>query len=251
MKSKFIYFVITIILINTILGLYYRPCGWIERKYGATTAIWNPGEYLIQGLEGFGIYKVDGRGYLNPEFEPDEIEYLTVGSSHTLGKEVWFGNRYTDILNVKFGEKKFYSVAQDAFFFPKIAKGFTALISEFPNTNGIIIEIGNTEFTNIELQSALEQRKFKEEECGDNILKSKSSLYKFKLKIKEYTPLLSIIKKQLQLVEMNQKTESTEKENVNLLEYENNLNRVLKQMREVYQEKIIVVYHPTVSFQKK
>jgi len=256
MKRTFIGLGLGIIFINSLLFFYFRPCGWIERNSGATAAIWNPGKYIIQGLEGYGIYRVDSRGYLNPEFDIDEIEYITVGSSYTQGKEVLYGNRYTDILNQKAADKMFYSVSQDGLVFPQIAKGFTALVSEFPNTKKIIIEIATTSFNSTELQSALEQREFKEEECGENILENMSLTSKLKIKIKEFAPLLSVIKKQLQVLESIQETEKIEEKNktedrdIELLEYEYILDTVLKKMKEVYQGEIIIVYHPTVSFQR-
>lgn len=241
---------IVLAIFNLILGLYYRPSGWIDRSYGATTAIWNPGTTYIQGMEGYGIYKVDKRGYLNPEFEMAEIEYLTVGASHSQGKEVLYGNRYTDLLNAKNGANKYYTVSQDGMFFPQIVTGFSAIVSEFPNVKGIIIEIGGTWFEGEVLQKSLKQRDFKEEECGENLWKGLSLNSKLKAKVKEYTPFLSIAKKQLQLVESKQKIKKEDKKKIDLAEYEIYLNCILEKMKEIYQGDIIIAYHPLVSLQK-
>lgn len=53
------------LLINIILFKYEKPAGWIDRSNAATDSIWNPGSTIVHGTEGYGVYTVDSKGYLN------------------------------------------------------------------------------------------------------------------------------------------------------------------------------------------
>ena len=60
-------FVIAFFCCNFFAFFYETSPGWIERKNSATFGIWNPRSTIIHGSEGYGIYKVDSRGYVNPD----------------------------------------------------------------------------------------------------------------------------------------------------------------------------------------
>lgn len=92
-------FCLAFLILNFAILFYSRPVGWINRDKAVTVSIWNPGATIIHGKEGRGIYTIDENGYLNTGVLIDSNYILTVGASHTQGKEVLNGKRYSDLLN--------------------------------------------------------------------------------------------------------------------------------------------------------
>lgn len=245
-------------LANTLMFVYNRQPGWLERSHGATTSIWRPGSFIVQGQEGYGIHVVDRNGYLNRGTLVDDNYVLVVGSSQTEGKEVKSGERYCDILNValqKAEEKDtsdllVYNVSMDANYLPKMLSGFTALISEFPDSSCIVLEIGTTDYTADELQKMLIQREYHESETGEKIQQSLSAKERLKLMMKEFFPLLNHVKSQYKAMgAVNQQSGSMKEETVikDMESYEKQLGEVFQMLDDLYQGQIIFLYHPTME----
>lgn len=207
------------------------------------------------GTEGRGIYHVDNKGYVNLSAPLEENGIIVVGASHTQGKEVKFGKRYTDILNKRLAvsEKtlKVYNVSQDGYFFPDIVKGFKCITGEFPKAGTIIIEIGATEFDEAALADAAAQRIYNENENGENIVQGLSVKKYLTLKVKEISPLLSLLKQQYKSIYSNDKNDKTVSDEMDLDYYKNILDKDLRLIRSEYAGNLIIMYHPVVELDKK
>lgn len=268
MKNRFIIklfqwlaaIVISCVIVNAFSFLYYRLTGWIDREGGATLSIWDPYTYIINAIEGYGVYKVDSRGYVNEDKTLGDEYVLCVGASFTQGKEVTSGKRYTDILNDMLSDGDeclaVYNVSQDGYFFPDIISGFKAIVSEFPSSDTIIIETCSTSFSSEQLDNALIQRQYNPYENGDCIIDTLSTKQRIKIKVKEALPLLSIMKKQSQTRGMNNSSvndvannavnnavSNVEKKEFNYDSYSAALDDCLKLIRSEYDGKLIIMYH--------
>lgn len=239
-------FITSLGICNILAGLYLYKPGWIDRDNAATTAIWNPGAFLWNCAEGFGYYQIDRNGYVNPSLPLIEKGYtLIIGSSYTQGKEVPEGKRYSDLLNKMLSDSKdslcVYNVSQDGLFLPEIIAGFSALVQEFPNSDNIIIEIANTDYSKKELLNALVQRAFDINDIGMNIKSSLPFNENFRIYIKEIFPIATLIKRQIgTAMEMAEPDEGkTAGDNL-----KDTFDVVLAAIRAEYGGKVIIVYHP-------
>lgn len=240
---------IAFILVNGCMFFYERTAGWIDITGGSTDSIWMPRTLIIHNTEGHGIYSADKKGYLNSGELQSSNYILAVGASHTQGKEVSNGFRYTDLLNSYYGfdkkEKKVYNLSQDAYFFPDIIRNFKAILSEFPNSSAIIIELMKTVETPEDLTKALKQRKYDELNNGQRTSENLSRKKKFTIAIKEEIPILSIVKKQVETA--FKKEEDVEQDKIDMQKYNNALEKCLRLIRSEYNGKLIIIYHPEIS----
>ena len=173
-KNWILAFVIAVLIGNSVSLIYERPTGWIDRENSSTPAIFNPGSVLVHNTEGHGVYQADKNGYFNKGTLVDSGYTIITGASHTAGKEVAYGYRYSDLLNLmlksdsKYSEDDIvaYNVSMDAYFFPAIINGFSCIVSEFPNSDNIVIEVGKTNFDVESLETALPQKLYSESERG-------------------------------------------------------------------------------------
>ena len=244
--------IVAAIICNTFLFVYHRPTGWIDRDKGATNSIWDPGTWIVWGTEGRSIRQVDRNGYLNEDKELSEDGYvLVVGTSHTQGKEVGKGKRYTDILNeymMRSTEKlEVYNCSQDSYYFPKVAKGFVAINEEFKDAKSIIIEMGSVEWKVSELENALSQREYDFMQNGSVIkdVLPKSKL--ISLKIKEWFPIYSNIKVQFENKRNAETDNVADTISENESDYEKAVDRVLNLMCTEFDGQLIIMYHPSVQ----
>lgn len=243
---------LAVFICNVLLCFYHKPAGWIERTESATNAIWRPGSTLIMGTEGRGVYHVDKDGYLNADLPKQEEYCLVLGASYTQGKEVRFGERYTDLLNEMLAESEerlaVYNCSQDAKFLPGIINDFYAVTQEFPDAGTIVIETGNTDFTVKELAAACEQHGYDESQRGSVIEETMSGTQKIKMLIKEGLPFYTILKSQLAAMKgVNATDRNTEDEPVIDSLQEESLNKALELIRSQYAGKLVIMYHPMVS----
>ena len=244
--------VFAVFLCNALLYFYHRPAGWIERTNSATSAIWRPGSTLIMGTEGRGVYHVDKEGYLNADLPRQEGYCLVLGASYTQGKEVRFGERYTDLLNDMLAESDdklaVYNCSQDAKFLPGIINDFYAVTQEFPDAGTIVIETGNTDFTVKELIAACEQHGYDANQRGSVITENMSKTQKLKMLVKESLPFYTILKSQLAAMKgVNATARNAEKEPVVDSLKAESLNGALELIRSQYAGRLVIMYHPTVS----
>lgn len=143
-----------------------------------------------------------------------------------------------------------YNLSQDGFYFPDIAKHFEAIIGEFPNSDTIIIEIGSTNFSADELVDALNQVEYDTTQDGDKIINSLSSFTKLKLLIKENIPLFTQASKQMELLsEEDDDSIDSETEDIDLTTYTEALNYVCSMLAQIYDGRIIIMYHPSMTIE--
>ena len=248
-------FLIMAVIMNIALAFYNRSAGWIDRSTGATRAIFYPNTGILYSTEGRGYHKSDSRGYVNDVDVLADNYVIAVGASHSQGKEVGQGERYTDLLNKWLGyedEAYVYNVSQSANYYPRIVKGFSALVQEFPDASKIVIEIGNTYYTADELTEALEQRDFDEKQTGAHIFSTLSTVKKISILAKQYSPLLfNINERYNELEKLSAENKSSgEEAEFDIDEYTNALAKTLELITSEYDGEIIVLYHPNVNIEK-
>lgn len=239
--------VLAVCISNVFLGLYSRDTGWIDRDKASTTGIYLPNTSFLHGKEGRGYHVVDSRGYVNDTDKLADNYIIAVGASHNQGEEVPRGKRYTDLLNSWSGHTEdayVYNVSQNAYFLPKVIKGFTALTTEFPNSSKIIIEVNATTFDIEDLQDALEQREYDETQTGQNILPTLSTVAKIKILAKRYLPLMNDVNAQIKAIKNPKSNDDNE---IDLIEYEKALDDGLALIRSIYSNEIIIMYHPKLE----
>lgn len=241
-----------VLFCNILLCFYHRPAGWIERTQSATNAIWRPGSTMIMGTEGRGVYHVDKDGYLNADLPRQEDYCLVLGASYTQGKEVRFGERYTDLLNNMLAESNdklaVYNCSQDAKFLPGIINDFYAITQEFADAESIVIETGNTDFTVKELVAACEQHGYDENQRGSVLTENMSAMQRLKLYVKEGLPIYTILKSQLAAMKgVDATVRNAEDEPVADSVQEESLHAALALIRSQYDGMLVILYHPTVS----
>lgn len=137
-------------IVNIFSMFYYKSPGFMKRVTGATNAIWYPDSFYIMGYEGYGINHIDKNGYVNEAGSLADEYILVMGSSQTEGLHVNGSQNYTSLLNNYYGtgdDVTVYNIARSGRTWLDIISGFSASLEEFPNSNTIIIEIGNTDFS--------------------------------------------------------------------------------------------------------
>jgi hypothetical protein len=225
-------------IVNLLCMGYERLVGWIETPNGPSPAHWNPGAILVHGTEGYGITKIDQNGYINPDGTLEDSHILCMGSSHTQGKELPSGKNYTALLNTHFaageGSLAAYNIACDGNFLPSLIKHFPAAVEAFPNASAITIEISNTDISVEELEYALEQAAYVQDQTAQLGLVSK-----LKMLIKEYFPLLNLIKSKLETAASAAPAgaEAVSQDAAALL------REALELIRSQYDGEIIFIYH--------
>ncbi len=251
---------IAAVICNSCLFLYHRPPGWIDREHAATKAIWNPGSTIVHGKEGRGIYKVDSRGYVNDDLPLQKEYWIVAGASHTQGKEITRGKRYSDLLNAALRKDNtalaVYNIGMDGHYFPVIIHELTNITKEFPDAKGIIIEMSNSSFSKEELFYALEQNSYDANESGAVISETMEFTEKIKLLTKEMTPLRTILKEQYRVL---QETYNSEDEKI-LQGGENNesdqdedalIDKICSCIADITNCKVIIIYHPRIALSEE
>ncbi len=237
--------VVGFFIVNLLCFVYERPTGWIETPNGPGPAGWNPNSILVHGTEGFGIVKVDENGYLNPEGTLQENFILCMGSSHTQGKEISPDKKYSALVNDYFskgeGSLAAYNIGSDGNFLPALIKHFPAAAQAFPGAGVITIEISDVDFPADELEEALQQVNYEEWSTVVNIKQNMGIVDKLKIAIKEYFPLISLVKSKLETTSASGGEAVEEKpDNERAAEA---LKKTLKLMRSQYDGEIIFIYH--------
>ena len=248
----------TFLLMNIVCFLFYHLPYWFDRDTDATSSIWRPGSFILQMKEGFGLNYVDENGYVNSDKPLASSDYiLTMGSSHTQGKEVSQGNRFTDIMDSKLGNGKeltVYNMACDGNYYTSIVKGFDASIAEVPKAKAVVIEIPSTDYTSEELNDCLVQRDYDMGQQGKSLYSSMSRTQKIKAFIKENLPIVNLIKKQSSSIRLSfsgafgLSRAKTENESVSCSdeEYYTMIKKTAEHIRKSFTGQVIVVYHPEV-----
>lgn len=233
------------------------------RSTNATEMVWNPDSYIIHSSEGLGFYSVDKNGYLN-KTTPDEFDsyILVLGASHTEGKEVLSGQRYTDILNTRLQEDHqnclVYNMGMDSHYFDKLVSGFTSAMQEFPDADAVILEVSELNFSRDELERALIQRPYDKEQKAEMLKKKAGFKERFMELIKENIPFLTVVRTQFADYEVDlskafglkqwMKSDADEqKEGISESEYYEAFYEMASLLRNAWNKEIIILYHPSVE----
>lgn len=253
--KSFIAFVVVFVFFNLICQIYYHMPAWYDRSSNATSYIWRPNSYILQAKEGFGFNTIDENGYVNPIKPLVKKDYILVfGASHSQGKEINQGERYTDLLNSRYGEEelKVYNLSGDGHFYDKIVAGFSAGIEEFPDSSAAIIEIGTTEYDVKTLEEALSQRNYNVKETGEYIKNSVDQKTIIKQTVKETMPYVALLKHRvgdgsLDFGNPFGLNDKVEEENSNVFDkqdYYDLVKLTANSLKNNYSGKIIICYHP-------
>lgn len=246
-------FVVSFILINICCFAYSHTPYWYDRTNSATMAIWRPNSVIIQSKEGFGISHVDSNGYINPDEALSGSGYvLVMGSSHTQGKEVGDGYRFTDLLNRRFEDDKihFYNIGADGHTFNYLVQGMRAALEEFPDCNTVVMEISSIS-TNL-LGDIDYGQELDEEQTGKYLSNHVTDMTRLKTLIKENVPAVYQWKWQYDMTGIDwgnafgikdlpveaYKTDTGSPDRTPEIE------RIADYLRTQFDGKIIIVYHP-------
>lgn len=267
-KKQFIAWIGAIILsfliVNGVVLFYYKRPAWISRDTGASIGVYYPERTIVYAYEGFGINETDKNGYVNPNVELASNYILVMGSSHTQGKEVMSEERYSNLINRKITDENklyVYNIAVDGNYYPSIVKHFEAALQEFPDSEGVVIEIGATDYEIKELQDSLISVPFSKDTVASALVEKMTSIEKVKTMIKERMSLIVLLAyKQLANIDLGIENsfwyrESTQEPEIQDAEYEKEeteiLEQTLKKFRETYSKPIIIMYHPKVRLTKE
>lgn len=237
---------ISFVMINAICFLYERQGGWRDTPNGASEAVREPYSLLVHGTEGYAITRVDKNGYFNPNKALADKYMLIMGSSHTQGKEVSPDKKFSVLVDNSFNDNKYlhtYNIACDGSYLPSQIKHFNAALEAFPGTDMVVIEISNTDFSISALENSLNQSEY---DPKDSAVWFENMSLKNKLRnaIKDYVPMLSKIKKNIETIK--QIKTSTEKQSIDLTEYRIAINKALQLIRSETSVPVVFVYHPGV-----
>lgn len=237
--------VIGFFVVNLLCFGYERPTGWIETPNGPSPAGWNPNKIVVHGTEGFGIMKSDENGYINKNTSLQDKFILCTGSSHTQGKEMAMDKKYSSLINARFSENEdesaVYNIACDGNFLPTLIKHFPAAVEAFPEASVVTIEISNSDIPADEMNAAMNQAEYDESASVKNQLQYMGFKDKLKIFIKEYFPLISLVKSKLETSSANDGGASVEKTDNG--DSARSLEKAIKLIRSQYDGDIIIIYH--------
>ena len=236
---------LSFILVNGAVFFYERPVGWIDTPNGASRAVRNPYSMLVHGTEGYGISRIDKNGFTNPDYPLSDKYILMMGASHSQGKEIHEGKKYSVIINnlLTNGKEELsaINISCDGHFLPSIINHFQAAVINYPRAKCITIEIGSTDYTIEELTNAVFQPEEIDTRNAEQIFSQQNLVGKLKNSIKEYFPLVSLIKNHIQTARDGN---SSKEYSVNEVEYKAVIIKGLSLIRSEYSGPIAFVYHP-------
>lgn len=256
--------IVAFALANILILPYWYAPGWVSRDSGATPAIYHAGKTVINGYEGYGWATVDSRGYLNEEKPLADEVVLVLGCSHTKGIEVAMDKRYTSLLNDKLSggdDSKLYvyNMAIDGFYFPQIVDGFKAALQEIPNVKTVVIEIPSTEYAPTDF-TGYNSKEYSADFTGTTAFASQPLSSKILTGIKECFPLTSLyLSKQfvsdgIRTTPFFQATTGQNNEfefpPAAYEEYIQVTKKAFQSIREVWDGKLILLYHPSVQINR-
>ena len=237
--------VLGFLIVNGLCFFYKRPVGWLDTPNGAATSLWRPGALIVHGTEGYGVSRVDGNGFINPEGTLADRYVLMMGSSHTQGLEVWPQYRYAELVNHSVsdgtGTLAAYNIGCQGDYLPTQIRHFRAALEAFPNADTVIIEILSTDYSPLEIHEAMTQGHYLPENSADGF-RTGGITFKLKTVLKEKLPLLALLKTNAQTLRA-QAAEETEDPH----DYETELNAALSLIRSQFDGPIAFVYHPSTE----
>lgn len=255
-------FITAFLIVNLICFFYYNPLHNTELNDYRL----EPDTYGLYAVEGFGILHSDKNGFPNRNGELAENNYILVmGSSQSVGDQVLRQYRYSEILDNEYnqdGKIHVYNVAHGGKRFCHLIKNFKDIITEFPHSSAVIIELsdGTIIMSDEEFQDAMQQVEYEGSLHGEE-LQNHTFMGKISMTVKKYCPFLLLTYDQLtrkSYTDIKNAFLHADIENVGFKNakeepYEQS-DKIYKQyfqsmrlIREEYSGKIIVVYHEPLS----
>lgn len=254
MLKRIMAVILAVLIMNTLCFLYYNPLhGSDLNNYRL-----EPNTIGLNAVEGLAVLYSDSNGFSNEDIPLAEDGYILVmGSSQSKADQVSINERYSGLMNHYLGyedELGVYNLAYNGGGFEDIVKNFNALITEFPNSKAIIIEVTDSQLliNEVGYQNAMLQVDYNDSVTREK-LNEHDAIGNIKLFIKKYCPLLLLYVKQYtqwkQTNYIQKDMSSMQQENltVDTTEYQQYVN-MLRLIREQYDREIIVVYHNGFSF---
>lgn len=248
------------ICVNMICMFYYSAPGDIYRENGATKSIRMPDSFYINGHEGHSFIHFDKRGYNNIRGELDCSYVLIMGSSHMEATYVSQKQNMSTRLNYLLGgtndKLRVYNIAHAGNPFPQIVKGFKAGIEEFSHSSAIVIEVYTTSYSVSDLRESLHQIEYHPSSSGEYLKSNLKIRQKFRSWIIGGVPFIKyVIGRQFEAVDFQPenpfglKNDMIETERTFDKEaYSLALGEAMSLLRGEYDNPIIILYHPEVSF---
>lgn len=208
------------------------------------------------------MIRFDQNGYNNANGDLDKSYILLMGSSQVEGLQFAQEKNMTAVLNQYLGGTKehlrAYNMAISANFLPQIVKGFQAGISEFPDSEAVIIEVGSTSFRLDDLQNSMDQTVYDPASNGTYLAENLTAEQKLTGCIKQALPYVRLImNKQLKNIDLFQENpfgldptspQKQEEAVTDTVCYGELLDEVFGLLREEYDKPIIIFYHPKTAF---
>lgn len=255
-------FAVAFLIVNAICFFYYNPLHETELNNYRV----EPNTVGVYALEGFAILSSDKNGFSNRDDELVEKDYILVmGSSQSTGEQVLRENRYSDILDKVYsqdGKIHVYNVAHSGKRFWHIIKNFKDIITEFPDSKAVIIEIsdGTATMSEQEFQNAMEQIEYEDSIHGEE-LQNHMLTGKVAMGIKKSCPFVLLMYRQLTrksfteigdaFLHMNSTNRYAENSEGIASDEEDDLYNYYVQslslIRSEYSGKIIVIYHEPLT----
>ena len=269
MLTKFIKsvlaFVLAFFIVNAMCFFYFNPLHNTELNDYRL----EPETFGLYAVEGFGILHSDKNGFPNSGAELVENDYILVmGSSQSAGDQVLRRYRYSDIMDNEYnldGKIHVYNVAHGGKRFQHIIKNFKDIVTEFPNSSAIIIELseGTIIMSDEEFQDAMQQVEYDSSLHGEE-LQNHTLAGEAATAIKKYCPFVLLAYDQLtrkSFTDVNNaflhadlgrdnsgETEKDSFEQDN--EIYNQYFQSLRLIRKEYSGEIIVIYHDPLTIEE-
>ena len=264
MKRQLIQWALAIIIaftaFNALMFLIYHPVNEMPRSGGSSPGLKVYPDYGLYGFEGYAPRIIDKRGYVNPDLPLADAPYLVVGASHAEGFHTANGRRYSDLLNMRYGftdSLKFYNISHSEYFFPDIVKRLSAMNEEFPDMQGVIIDIDTTAADSTQLEDALSQLSYSASSDSYEALSSSlSHSDRLKNRVRSLLPVARELSLQYQtylrsrsgtdldvLHEETDEEEDPDEKSFRLEAYENSMDKTLSFISDL-PFKTIIVLHP-------
>lgn len=244
--------VLSFFLVNGIVFLYERPVAWIDTPNGASLAIRKPNALLVHGTEGYSVSRVDENGFTNPNYTLSDQYILLMGASHSQGKELPVEKRYSAIVNAEITdhaeELEALNISCDGHFIPSIIQHFNAAVTQYPDAYCITIEIGSTDYSIESLEASLNQPKEIDLRTAEQIFAQQNWRNKLTNAVKEYVPLLSLVKSHLQTASAEES--ASVEYSVDAEDYREVVQAGLELIRSEYTGPIVFVYHPNTNLEQ-
>ncbi len=241
--------------VNLLCCFYERPTAWYDTPNGPNPSGWRPGSVLVHGTEGYGVVRVDENGYLNPAGKLQDGYVLMMGSSHTQGKEVPAEKKYSARVNAYFAEDNdtlfAYNIASDGNFLPSLIRHFPAAVQAFPDAAVITVEVASVDFSEEELENALQQVSYVAENSVGSQYRNAGTGARIKNFIKESFPMLSLIKSKLKTAAAVQTKAAGKTAEIsdqqNEKQYGDIYNQAMELIRSETDCPVIFIYHPSLK----